>query len=100
MTKYEDGLPVDDLRPGPSGEPAEVALPWYKSHTVLGILAAIILAVAQKFGLLGEVTQDQLIQLLFVVVPMLVALYGRLTTTRPIVTATAAKARAINDRST
>lgn len=73
-----------------------VALPWYKSQTIVGIIAAIILTVAQRFGLLGEITQDELIQALFVILPMIVALWGRLNTTRPVVTATAAKARKIN----
>ncbi len=81
---------------GQETAPAEVALPWYKSHTVVGIIAAILLSVAQKAGFLGEVTQDQLIQLLIVVLPMIVALWGRITTTRPVVTLTASKARAIN----
>ena len=81
---------------GQDTAPAEVALPWYKSKTVVGIIAAIILSIAQKYGLLGEVTQDQLIQLIIVVGPMLVALWGRITTTRPVVTLTGTRAKVIN----
>lgn len=78
----------------------DVAVPWYRSQSVVGIIAAIVLTVAQKFGLLGEISNDELVQLLLVVLPMLVALYGRLTTTRPVVTLTAGKADAINQTTT
>jgi len=73
-----------------------VALPWYASKTVLGIIAAMILTAAQKYGLLTGVTQDQLVSTAMVIVPLAFALYGRLTTTKPVVTLTGTKARALN----
>jgi len=75
---------------------SDTAIPWYKSQAILGILAAIILTIVQKLGYLGEVTQDELVQMLIIVIPMLVALYGRLTVTKPTITLTKAKAEEIN----
>jgi hypothetical protein len=55
---------------------------WYKSTTVLALIAGMILQVGGKLGLLPPaVTNDQIVSFLAIVLPMAVALYGRLTAT-------------------
>lgn len=73
-----------------------VAKPWYQSTTVLAMIAGIILALGVKLNLLpASMTQDQIVDFLLWVVPLLLGLYGRLTATH-VLTATPAAAKAIN----
>ena len=72
------------------------AVPWYQSRSVMGAIAAIIMTVATQFHLLpAAVTQDQVLSFLLMAVPMAVALEGRISATKQVVT-TPAKAATIN----
>jgi hypothetical protein len=72
------------------------AKPWYQSLSILSLIAGVLLALGTKFDLFPEgVTQDSIVQFLLVVVPMLIALWGRITA-KKVVTVTKAGAERIN----
>jgi len=74
----------------------DTAIPWYKSRTILTLIAGMLLAIGAKFGLLPkEMTQDQLVDFLIWFVPMLLAAIARFSSTK-VVTSTKAKAEEIN----
>lgn len=82
-----------------SSEP--VAKPWYMSKTILSLIAGILLASLVKFGnalgidLPDSLNNDSMVQFLSVVIPMLLAIAGRVVAKRT-VTSTADKAEVKN----
>jgi hypothetical protein len=79
-----------------------VAKPWYLSRTILALIAGILLAAASKIAIATGVAlpdgldADSTIQFLTVVIPMAVAIYGRVTASH-VITGTAAKAEILNN---
>lgn len=77
----------------------DTAIPWYKSRTILVLLAGILIALMNKFGVLPEgMTQDSLVELLLWIVPMILALISRASATKQVV-GTAKTAADINSTS-
>ena len=78
-----------------------VAKPWYLSRTILALIAGIILAFAGRIAVITGIAlpdgldTESTIQFLTVVIPMAVAIYGRVTASH-VITSTAAKAEILN----
>jgi len=63
----------------------EDSKPWYLSKGVLAPIAAILMVLGMKLGLLpATVTDNDVVNALVVIVPILVGLYGRVTATHKI----------------
>lgn len=72
------------------------AIPWYKSRTILILIAGMLLSIGAKFGFIPkEVTQDQIADFLIWFVPLALAAFARFTSTK-VVTTSKAKAEEIN----
>jgi hypothetical protein len=74
----------------------DTAKPWYLSKSVLASLAAILMLIGGKFGLLpADMTSDKMIGFLVLIIPMIVSLIGRVTASHKI-TATKGGADLLN----
>lgn len=75
------------------------AVVWYQSRSVWGAIVALIIAAALHFGITLPWDKDSIINFFLEAVPIVVALEGRLTSTKQIA-ATPAKAAVINSTAT
>jgi hypothetical protein len=74
----------------------DTAIPWYKSRTILILIAGMLLSIGAKFGILPrEVTQDQIVDFLIWFLPLFFAALARFSSTK-VVTTSKAKAEDIN----
>ena len=79
-----------------------VAKPWYLSRTILSLVAGILIALTGKFAvnfgitLPESLTTESTIQFLTVVIPMAIAIYGRVNA-RHTITGSAAGAETLNN---
>jgi hypothetical protein len=72
------------------------AVVWYQSRAVLALIATIVIAGAKLAHLTPAwLTQDSVVDFLFVAIPAAVALEARISATR-VVVATPSKAAAVN----